>query len=59
MGLELTSGILIFVVSNYSVSVFPRVCLPLSGCRPSAPKYYMPRLAVTHYCGCAKVVSHT
>jgi len=51
MGLGLTSGTLIFFVSNYSLS-------PLSGCGPSALKDYMPRLAVTHYCGCAIVVSH-
>ena len=58
MGLELTSGTLTFVVSNYSVSVFSRSA-PLSGCRPRALKYYMPRLAVTHYCCCTIVVSHT
>jgi len=58
MGLELTSGTLIFVVSNYSVSVFSRSD-PFSGGGPSALKYYMLRLAVTHYCSCDIVVSHT
>ena len=62
MGLEVSSGTLIFVVSNYSVSVSLCLCpglIPFSGCRPSALKYYMPRLAVTQYCGCAIVVSPT
>jgi len=58
MGLELTSGTLIFVVCNYSVFVFFKSD-PLPKCRPVALKYYMPRLAMTHYCGCVTVVSQT
>jgi len=58
MGVELTSGTLIFVVSNYSVSVFSR-SVPLFECRPIALKYYMSRLAVAHYYGYAMVVSYT